>query len=156
MQTVFMMNEPVSLLDYGLDHLDKDLTEMFPSASARYDWKENKIRVFVLVTEDRTDRKQAEDDCKSVIAQLKKRLLPLGEDKSSAAFFLTPLSYFSHRDYQSTREPKSFQDDVIAMIQVEAQAYFRVKEQERSSIACKSSLKSPEVYCAETADLAIQ
>lgn len=125
--TKYLMNEPVSMMDWGIYQIDRklnsdDINGMLATrygllkktaARAEYDWDKNLIRISYSVAID-PKRTQQEKHKKEICGGLLKRLrTSFGVDTKGKLMVPSEIShYFRHRGFLLRREPKDFAREI--------------------------------------------
>ena len=162
----YLMNEPVTLLDYGLIRLKEKIEEDIkddsiihkkrPFVSVDYDWYGNRIKFKFTYIESETLKKaksQSElDEIKSkmemVIHLVKSRVFlvepstgkPMLAKNSSLVYF------FSHVGFKSLNEPKNLASELDAITEIEVGYYFAAGQK---GIKCRSPLLSKDIFWSQ-------
>ena len=126
----FLMNEPVSLLDFGIYKLEKDLKGLGKDLainystpfdiSVRYDWEKNKIVIqFTYGYERNPPPKTILIGVQKVLKQIKGFL---GVDPKGKVYhkrgFSKVADYFSHQGYLTQNRPKELEKEIDQMIEL--------------------------------------
>lgn len=124
----FLMNQPVSLLDFGIYRLEKDLKKIKKELAlyhalpfdiaVNYDWENNKILIRLTYGYERNPpRKTIQKGVRHVIKQIRGFL---GVDPKGKVFhkrgFSKAADYFSHQGYIIQNRPEALEKDIDEMI----------------------------------------
>ena len=126
----FLINDSVSLLDFGIYKLENeikrfrdDLTVRFQppySSFVDYDWDENKMTIVLSYGDPGNPPiKDMKNDIKAVLAALKKNfgIGPTGEPFQKGGFSNIG-DYFVHRNYTKKNMPQNLRRDIDNMIEI--------------------------------------
>lgn len=120
----YLMNEPVSMFDYGMQKLNDELQKqrdalkvanLSPGLNAYYKWDSNKIRISLLYIDEKSSHKEFSEsriksDIKKVIMHLKKVIFCVNPNTGAPAGMLGGdmlfNRFFKHAGYKTTNEPK--------------------------------------------------
>lgn len=115
--TRYLMNEPLSMLDFGLYILEKSIERNLTKAEyekifvfTNYDWNRNRIVIQVLINDSYNTENEGKEVCRSILNEIREQFAinhktgkPRIEKIGS-----TISSYFSHEGYTNNNEPKEF------------------------------------------------
>lgn len=159
----YLMSKPLSLMDWGLHHLDEHLKDMYISfyldtdesklktaqlkTTVDYNWEKNRIVInsnpagvsFVMGAKEPA-RKLCSEIVKKIRAELK-------IDSENPA--VTPESsfavdkFFSHSGYRLPDEPKKLVDELLSIIEINTSLSYWAKTDNASGKASQLSCKTP-------------
>jgi hypothetical protein len=167
----YLMNQPVSMFDWGIDRMEKHLyavgtkgmltfpdtsnldVRYFFAPSISYDWDSNRIDVLLVCSDfDRKmDIEKAKRLCRTAIANTKtilgsmEGILLYGDSVSGR--------WFSHKGYTKTSEPKNLYKEIDNIILIRADILLKEitisKDKSATSLKCESPLLSSEVLFSD-------
>jgi len=120
----YLMNEPVSMMDWGLLNIDRSLQadgrlSKYGNTITYYDWDKNRIIIDMAIT-GATSKEQAKEWCRDIVSQIR-TFLGINERDGKPFFSRSYLyNYFSHEGFHKNTEPEGLDKelDIIAIIQV--------------------------------------
>jgi len=146
----YLMNEPVSMLDFGIYRLEHELRTNKPKLEiannkyisssnfiVHYNWNSNKIKVGGNIELSIKDKIIAKDICKNYIKELKQTI--------KFIFLINHDDYFVHSGYTNNKKPENLiqeiQNNIIYQVNVDLMI--------EKSKASKKGLTFPEdlSYC---------
>lgn len=126
----FLINDSVSLLDFGIYKLENEIKEFRNDLTIRfqpphssfvdYDWDENKITIVLSYGDPGNPPvKEIKSEIVSVVAALKKNfgVGPTGEPFQKGGFSRVG-DYFSHRGYTKKNMPQHLKRDIDNMVEI--------------------------------------
>lgn len=161
----YLMNEPVSMLDWGIYRMGNalrtagyldflEINAMRPNIHARYEPSFNSIVIEVTspIIEDVESRKKAKEWCSSVI-ELSRVNLGINKvtGKASSAQGSHIRNFFQSQGYQKTDQPESLGNELDKITELIVFAKFREKGAKASprTIRCNAPLLGTEVMFSE-------
>ena len=155
--TRYLMDEPVSLMDFGLFTLQQHLSTIgdgdpYVNPIIDYDWDLNKIRIYVWHTgHEFKTRNEAKDWGSSIICEIRKLLgidcstvKPLVLTGSSLVF-----QYFSHRGHKFSAQTKNLGREVDKIVEIVIGAYWGKSEDSKGFLRCEVPLLGTEIVCSD-------
>ena len=147
----YLMDEPVSLLDWGLFRLEQHFKNLPPKyqsmlVTADYVWNENRLMIAGTLRDDRLAQDQRQERCREAIDFLKTRLLVDPAEGQPIADHSVVGHFFSHRGFGRESEPDSLRPalDRITRFRVSV-----VQKKSASTCTCQSDLLSTEILFEE-------
>lgn len=150
----YLMNEPVSRLDWGIYQLQKELEEL--NVSVRYNWDENRIEISKSSSETPKDLNQAKILCKEEVSNLKIILgvnPEIGKPYGENSFLWV---FFRHEGYKLKSEPETLWEDLDNITRLSVT--FRInrvgfvpleEESTEKLLSCESGLLDTKVLYSE-------
>ncbi|MHC1725361.1 MAG: hypothetical protein AB9866_04995 [Syntrophobacteraceae bacterium] len=147
----YLINEPVSLFEFGLYRLDSHLEGCFTGVKlpekimvrVTYKWELNRIQVNLIpgrFTKGNITKQEAENYCKEII-QIAKQCLGCEKDASGnirpEVSELLISGFFSHKGFEKLNEPKRIEKELINIIQINGIVY---------DASCQSNLLDSKIY----------
>lgn len=145
----YLIDEPVSLLDFGIFRLNEAMRQTMASeyraiGSAIYDWSDNKILLRGFSTAGAIkNNEDAKMQCKKMIDSVR-YLLGVSADTGESVFGKNSMihQYFQHRGYKTTSEPEDLADHLVKMVEIQV----GVAMTDGTKIECRGPLMSTIIY----------
>jgi hypothetical protein len=147
--TKYLMDEPVSMMDFGIFRLDQRVREVMASdhnaiGAARYEWDKNKI----ILTGFSSDKgiktiQDAQNKCKEMVNSLR-FVLGVNADTGKSIFGTSSMidQYFSHKGYKTAAEPKGFSENLVKLVDIQGIA----TTQDGEKLECHGPLMGTVIY----------
>jgi len=154
--TKYIMNEPLSLLEWGLYRLEKaydkqtwsDLDIRSQYTTARYDWSKNTIyfEIVVYPSFESLQKTPAQKVCGSVVHQIKS-LFGVESGYEFMRDYCGIGTYFHPQYWENKNSPKTLDSDIekITNIQVKVMASKNDQAPFKEAASCSSELLQPEI-----------
>lgn len=164
---MFLVNEPLSMWDFGLHKLTKELSDVYLFkkgmasktkffATAIYDADENRISIFAAPPLDASSNSlsaikadnagDARTTCKDMINSVRfdlgannKSLAPVAGGSSYVC------SYFKHADFKNTHEPNNLCSELESMVVIKSLVYIKTG----GVVQCNGQLLGERVFYSE-------
>lgn len=149
--STYLMNESVSVLDFGIFKMEETLSKYFatnsPSVtvSASYLWDNNQIQITLLELAKRKTRNDAIEFCKTIVGSARASLGINTSTGKPIVEGLDPSRFFVHEGYDNKRAPKSLVNDISRMIRIKGV----VGLQDPVSASCEASLLGKEILMSQ-------
>lgn len=166
----YLINEPVSMLDWGLFQLNNKLNEISVGYDDGKKFKTITLNTIVLYNFEKNTiiinshpkelyyvidgKKNAKQLCKDIATNIRATLV-ISPNPPFESFFSILLidTLFSHRGYTKSDRPKDTAIELMDIMEIYTSLSYREKDdnmQEKApQIKCKSPLKSNETYYSE-------
>ncbi|MDM8522176.1 hypothetical protein QUF80_02295 [Desulfococcaceae bacterium HSG8] len=152
--TSYLMNESVSLLDFGLYRLEEYFDTIYQKdlyiTRVNYDWDDNKIIIVVRNTDSGSfgSAREAKEWCRSIICEIKGKLgIDCSTGKPLTLKKNSPLQrFFSHKSYKSKNEPEGLKSEIEMMIKVTVSTYWG---RNGRFLRCEVPLLGKKILCSE-------
>lgn len=155
--TRYLMNEPVSLLDFGLYKLENYFAAIGPNDSyvfsiVRYDWELNRINVYIYNTNGNNEistKKEAKKWSKNIICRARELL---GIDCSSLKSVLGSkksiiYNYFSHTGFQKSGEPSNLAAELDEIVVLKVQTHWGISRS--NPVHCEVPIFGEKILCTK-------
>lgn len=147
--TKYLLNEPVTLLDFGMHelntHLENNKPKQVELVVADYDVNENLIKINAIysVFDNKLESiESAKSWCISTIESIKLSLGYRPKDGRQLGKGWSIASFFTHHNYNSTSEPKNLKESLEGATVISART--EVKGQ-KDELVCESKLKQKHI-----------
>ena len=148
----YLINEPVTMLDWGLHRLNnilekRELSAFDAAMAMNYDWETNRFKVIVAAAFKATTEPTAKSLCKNAIGEIKQSFFVDHETgKPMVAGFSNMGSFFSHSGFKTGETPVDVGRKLERITFVEVHVPLSQKGQK---LVCRSDLLSTEVFFGE-------
>jgi hypothetical protein len=152
----YLIDEPMSMLDFGLYKLNNKLKIAFPKnqITAMYLWDENRIILnfgILLKDEELKSENEAKTESEQFITKI--RWLFGIDPKTGRISKLRPYSgldtYFEHSGYTVKTEPKDLNKKLFNITKITGVAGYRDSNGKRKSLIVRADLLGSEIYFAK-------
>ena len=145
----YLMNEPVSMLDWGIKCLNENLkvnpysshplqiNKIFPDARAFYNWDLNRITITLTYFDPDNSIPDMEEDKLKKIVKEKTNIFKLRVKNLL-------LNCFTHSGYQSQNHPVNLTEEIQKVVSIESSV--TLLKTKRNSLRGKSPLMSSEIF----------
>ena len=156
----YLMNETVTMLDWGLYKLNKDMSKepllegMKPQShiSVNYNWEHDKIRIVGTPPFHRfQSEKAAQDWCKEFVNNIRTFFgvdPSTGEVRATSPTYI--YTYFVHQGFKKKNQPKNLGEDLDRLVEIVATALVSVEIEKTMVIRCTAPLLGSEIFLSES------
>lgn len=167
---IYLMNEPVTLFDYGMDRIGEaldnktvifhtlnektkkyELESFAMDTSVHYSWSENKIIVVAspnYFIHD-ADRSTAEQWCAHMINKIRAEL-GVDQNNPGSGMYARLEIFFSHYGYSMNAAPQDLGRKLAGIIDMRTYVDYRDKEKDiRKKLICTAALSGSDMHCSE-------
>jgi hypothetical protein len=126
----YLMNEPVSMMDWGLLNIDKSIEsngglKKYGNTITSYDWDKNRILIIVSSI-GASSKEQAKEWCRDIVSFIR-GFLGVDEKNGKPVFknnqsFL--YRYFTHEGFKRNAEPKELGKELDNITTIQATIFF--------------------------------
>lgn len=145
----WLMDEPLSLLDYGIYKIEQGLQERFRgediSSSAYYDWDSNEIRALLFVEVKYKDVSALKEECAIALDRMRVDAGNFDGELMSGEYS-DWADYFQHNGFTRNNAPKQVLKEIDKKIMLKV---VMTRHRSKTGISCQGPLLSTDVYFSE-------